>query len=71
MVGGIKIIVKCPVCSWRLMDKVTPTSGHICIKCPHCHQIVQVNLSPAQRRVRMSESASGQDAPTRKDHLRQ
>lgn len=41
----IRIIVKCTACGWRLMDKVTSTAGIIKIKCPHCHQVVTVDLS--------------------------
>lgn len=41
----IRIIVKCTSCGWRLMDKVTSTAGIIKIKCPHCHQVVTVDLS--------------------------
>lgn len=38
-------LVKCTACGWRLMDKVTSTAGIIKIKCPHCHQVVTVDLS--------------------------
>ena len=41
----LKIMVKCPVCDWRIFDKITPTSGHISIKCPKCRKIVDINLS--------------------------
>ncbi len=43
--NGIKIIVKCPRCLWRMFDKVTATSGVIQTKCPKCHNVVKVDLS--------------------------
>lgn len=45
MLEPIKVVVRCPKCDWRIMDKVSPTSGKIEIKCPHCHRIVEVDLS--------------------------
>lgn len=42
---NIRVIVKCPLCNWRILDKVTPTSGNIQIKCPNCRQVVKINLS--------------------------
>lgn len=41
----IKVVVRCPKCDWRVMDKVSPTTGKIEIKCPHCHKIVEVDLA--------------------------
>lgn len=41
----MKVIVKCPRCDWRILDKVTPASGVIEVKCPKCHNIVAVDLS--------------------------
>jgi len=41
----IKVIVKCPLCEWRIMDKMSPASGHIQIKCPNCRRVVKINLS--------------------------
>ena len=31
--------VFCPLCSWRLMDKLTPLEGTVQIKCPNCRTI--------------------------------
>lgn len=45
MAHPINIAVRCPECGWRVMDKVSPTSGKIEIKCPHCHKIVEVDLA--------------------------
>lgn len=42
---GIRVSKKCPKCGWRVMDKVTPTSGVVEIKCSNCHSIVQIDLS--------------------------
>ena len=39
MVESINIAVRCPVCSWRVMDKISPATGKIMIKCPRCHRI--------------------------------
>ena len=45
MVESINIDVRCPVCSWRVMDKISPATGKIMIKCPRCHRIVEVDLA--------------------------
>lgn len=42
---AIRIVKKCPACDRRILDKVTPTTGTIELKCPHCHKIVEVNLA--------------------------
>jgi DNA-directed RNA polymerase subunit RPC12/RpoP len=42
---SIRIVKKCPVCGWRILDKVTPTTGVIEMKCPNCRRIVEVDLS--------------------------
>ena len=39
------VIVKCPACEWRILDKVTPTTGIIEMKCPRCGKVVVVDLS--------------------------
>jgi DNA-directed RNA polymerase subunit RPC12/RpoP len=39
------IAVHCPKCDWRILDKISPTSGEIQVKCPRCHKEVQLNLS--------------------------
>jgi len=41
----IRVVKKCPKCDWRILDKVTPTSGIIEIKCPKCRNIVPIDLS--------------------------
>lgn len=41
----MRVIKKCPKCDWRILDKVTPTSGIIELKCPNCKKIVPVDLS--------------------------
>ena len=38
MAEHINIAVRCPQCSWRVMDKVM-------IKCPRCHRVVEVDLA--------------------------
>jgi phage FluMu protein Com len=48
----IPVMVKCPFCGWRILDKLSPTSGLIRTKCPRCRRVVQVDLS--LRRVRAS-----------------
>lgn len=40
-----EVIVKCPQCGKRVIDKLSPSEGTIRLKCPHCHQIVSINLS--------------------------
>lgn len=49
MSKSINIAVRCPECNWRVMDKVSPTTGKIEIKCPHCHKIVKVDLALRRR----------------------
>lgn len=39
------IIVRCPNCEWRILDKISPTSGNIKVKCPKCGKEVVLNLS--------------------------
>lgn len=46
----MKIIVKCPKCSKRVFDKVKGATGIISIKCPHCGNIVEVDLSLRKNR---------------------
>ena len=41
----IKVMKKCPVCERRIFDKITPTTGTIAMKFPHCHKVVQINLA--------------------------
>lgn len=41
----IKIMKRCPMCGWRVFDKVTPTSGIIEMKCSNCRKIVEIDLS--------------------------
>ena len=41
----IQVMKKCPICERRIFDKITPTSGMIEMKCPHCHKLIRVNLA--------------------------
>jgi len=41
----MQVMKKCPVCDRRIFDKITPTSGLIEMKCPHCRNVVTVNLA--------------------------
>lgn len=41
----IRIAKRCPKCNWRILDKVTPTTGIIQIKCPRCKAEVKIDLS--------------------------
>ena len=34
MAQPINVAVRCPKCNWRVMDKISPTTGKIEIKCP-------------------------------------
>ena len=45
MAKEIRIIKRCPKCNWRILDKVTPTTGVIQMKCPNCHREIQVDLT--------------------------
>lgn len=42
---SIQVMKKCPLCDRRIFDKITPTSGTIALKCPHCHKVVLINLA--------------------------
>lgn len=57
MAQSVNIAVRCPECGWRVMDKVSPTTGKIEIKCPHCHKIVEVDLA-LRRKVLYRRKAS-------------
>lgn len=57
--SSIKVIVKCPHCNWRVLDKVTPTTGIIELKCPQCRKVVSVDLSlrrPTGMRYRIAQT---------------
>ena len=41
----IEIVGKCPECNKRIMDKSQPTSGHVRLKCPHCHKMVVIDFA--------------------------
>lgn len=45
MPQSITIAVRCPKCNWRIMDKLSPTTGKVEIKCPRCHNVVEVDLA--------------------------
>lgn len=45
MSQSINIAVRCPECQWRVLDKISPTSGKIKIKCPRCRKIIEVDLA--------------------------
>ena len=32
----LRVSKRCPKCDWRILDKVTPTTGIIQMKCPRC-----------------------------------
>lgn len=42
---GIRVSKRCPECGWRVLEKVTPTTGCIQIKCPRCKKEVKIDLS--------------------------
>lgn len=41
----MKVIVRCKECGWRILDKVTPTTGIIEVKCQRCGTVSKVDLS--------------------------
>ena len=57
MSQSVNIAVRCPECGWRVMDKVSPPTGKIEIKCPRCHKIVEVDLA-LRRKVLYRRKAS-------------
>ena len=46
----IRVSKKCPNCGWRIIDKLSPTTGIVELKCSHCGQRVVIDL--AFRRAR-------------------
>lgn len=55
----IRVIKRCPICNWRIMDKITPTSGIVQMKCPKCKQEVQIDLSFRKSRIKYRLSHAG------------
>ena len=45
MPESITVAVRCPKCDWRVMDKQPPATGKVKIKCPRCHNVVEVDLA--------------------------
>ncbi len=43
--NGVRVSKKCPNCGWRVLDKITPTTGVIELKCPKCEKPVKIDLS--------------------------
>lgn len=41
----IRVSKRCPNCGWRVLDKLTPASGIIEVKCKHCGRTVRIDLS--------------------------
>ncbi len=41
----IRVSKRCPNCDWRVLDKVTPTTGVIEMKCPRCGKMIEIDLS--------------------------
>ena len=41
----MKVIVRCKECGWRILDKVTPATGIIEVKCQRCGTVSKVDLS--------------------------
>ena len=42
MAQPINVAVRCPKCNWRVMDKISPTTGKIEIKCPRCGALLRL-----------------------------
>ncbi len=43
--NALRVSKKCPNCGWRVLDKITPTTGIIELKCPKCGRPVTIDLS--------------------------
>ncbi len=41
----MKVIVRCKECGWRILDKVTPATGNIEVKCQRCGTVSKIDLS--------------------------
>ena len=54
----IRVSKRCPKCDWRILDKVTPTTGVIQMKCPRCKTEVKIDLSLRKGAVKYRKSIS-------------
>ena len=43
--AGMRVAKKCPNCGWRVLDKISPASGKVEIKCSRCGKAVTIDLS--------------------------
>ena len=43
MSNELRVSKRCPKCDWRILDKVTPTTGVIQMKCPRCKTEVKID----------------------------
>ena len=41
----MKSVVKCSICGWRILDKITSATGVIEVKCPRCGKVIKIDLS--------------------------
>lgn len=41
----VRVSKRCPNCGWRVLDKITPTTGIIELKCSRCGKSVKIDLS--------------------------
>lgn len=41
----IRVAKNCPVCGYRILDKVGTGGCEIAIKCPRCKNVVSINLA--------------------------
>lgn len=41
----MRVSKRCPNCGWRVLDKITPTTGIIELKCSRCGKPVKIDLS--------------------------
>ena len=41
----MKVIVRCPKCNNRVIDKVGKGNVNLFMKCPHCKEQIQINLA--------------------------
>lgn len=48
----LNVSVRCSKCGYKVLDKVSATSGKIAIKCTRCRSIVEIDLSLRKRSYR-------------------
>lgn len=55
----IRVSKRCPNCNWRILDKVTPTTGIVQLKCPNCRKEVKIDLALRKKTIKYRKCLKG------------